>query len=66
MVVIPVDILGDVAERAEAIRKAEDGIVDLIVRENSSLVEARRRLGYSDLTRPAAAPSGNNDSFENR
>lgn len=54
VVVIPAGILGEVAERTRVIREVEDGIVDLVVNQNSSLREARERLKYSDLTRADA------------
>lgn len=54
VVVIPAGIVGEVAERAEAIRAVEDGIVDLVMRENVSLREARERLKYSELTSAGA------------
>lgn len=56
VVVIPAGILGEVAERAEAIRAVEEAIVDLVVRENVPLREARERLKYSELTRAGAIP----------
>lgn len=56
VVSIPAGMLREVAERARAIREVEDGIVELVLRENSSLREARARLKYGELTRPGAPP----------
>jgi regulator of RNase E activity RraA len=66
VVVIPARILSEVAERASAISAVEDGIVDLILRENSSLREARERLRYSDLTRAGVPLSVKNPGRERR
>jgi regulator of RNase E activity RraA len=63
VVVIPASLLGEVAERAEAIRVVEDGIVDLVVCGDNSLREAREQLKYSELTRAAPAPSKNDGNL---
>lgn len=55
VVVIPAVILDKLAERAEEIRNVENNIVDLVLNEDVSLREARKRLRYADLTRGAAA-----------
>ena len=55
VVVIPVAILEQLAERAEEIRNVENDIVDLVLNEDVSLREARKRLRYADLTRGAVA-----------
>ena len=55
VVVISAAILDQLAERAEEIRKVENDIVDLVLNEDVSLREARKRLRYADLTRGAAA-----------
>jgi len=52
VVVIPAQILGDVAKRAEAARAVEHEILNLVLQHGVPLKEARERLRYSDLTRP--------------
>jgi regulator of RNase E activity RraA len=58
LVVIPADIVKEVAERAEATRAVESEILDLILRQDVPLKAARERLGYHDLTRPTRRPTG--------
>lgn len=55
VVVIPAAILDQLVERAEEIRNVENNIVDMVLNEDVSLREARKRLRYADLTRGAAA-----------
>lgn len=66
VVVIPAGILGEVAERASAVREVEEGIVELVARGGHSLREARERLRYSDLTRADAPPPVKNPGGERR
>jgi regulator of RNase E activity RraA len=53
-VVIPPVLTEQVLERAEAIHAVEEEICNLALEQGVPLVEARKRLGYHDLTRPLA------------
>lgn len=58
VVVIPAEILKDVAERAQETRAVESEILDLILHKGITLKAAREQLGYNDLTRPGARLRG--------